>query len=70
MKVLVRRGEKRCNKCLEWWPADTEFFYKNKAGLHQWCKACIYAERRKRRLVRGFWDDGKRGKSNGNVETQ
>jgi hypothetical protein len=35
--------EKRCGKCKEWWPADTEFFYpkaSTSGGLHDWCKAC------------------------------
>lgn len=38
--------EKRCNKCDEHWPADTEFFYRQAGrpdGLGSICKAC-YAE--------------------------
>ena len=38
--------EKRCNKCDEFWPADTEFFYRQAGrpdGLGSICKAC-YAE--------------------------
>jgi hypothetical protein len=33
---------KRCSRCKEYWPADTEFFYsvKDDDGLNQWCKAC------------------------------
>lgn len=33
---------KRCSRCKDYWPADTEFFYSVKAGdgLNQWCKAC------------------------------
>jgi hypothetical protein len=33
---------KRCSRCREYWPADTEFFYTKKGtdGLHDWCKAC------------------------------
>lgn len=40
--------EKRCNKCNEYWPADTEFFYSNEGkgdGLSGYCKAC-YIENR------------------------
>ena len=35
--------EKLCIKCMDWWPADTEFFYadpKGAAGLYLYCKAC------------------------------
>ncbi len=35
--------EKRCSKCAEYWPADTEFFHPsslNTDGLNYWCKAC------------------------------
>lgn len=39
--------EQQCIKCLEWWPADEEFYYPNFAT----CKACYlevkYAKRRK-----------------------
>ncbi len=40
--------EKRCNKCLEYWPADSEFFYascRRPDGLIETCKAC-YQENR------------------------
>ncbi|WP_312905440.1 hypothetical protein [Stutzerimonas nitrititolerans] len=36
--------EKLCVRCLEYWPADTEFFYRHarKAdGLENTCKACL-----------------------------
>jgi len=36
--------EKLCVRCLEYWPADTEFFYRHarKAdGLESACKACL-----------------------------
>lgn len=33
--------EKMCTRCKEYWPADTEFFYKSGDGLHTWCKACV-----------------------------
>lgn len=35
--------QKRCIRCLDHWPADTEFFYasaKCTDGLSGWCKAC------------------------------
>lgn len=37
--------EKRCSTCLEYWPADEEFFHKGKSrsgndGLHTMCRDC------------------------------
>jgi len=35
--------EKRCRGCNEYWPADTEFFYRHSTGadgLQSYCKAC------------------------------
>jgi len=35
--------EKRCRGCNEYWPADTEFFYRDRGGgdgLQSYCKAC------------------------------
>ena len=32
--------EKRCSKCGDWWPADSEFFHRNGKSLSSWCKAC------------------------------
>lgn len=43
--------EKRCPRCNEYWPADTDFFYSQKGkkdGLHDWCKACYTAWREAR----------------------
>lgn len=40
--------EKRCSKCREYWPADSEFFYASRGepdGLIHTCKAC-YQENR------------------------
>jgi hypothetical protein len=40
--------EKRCARCMDYWPADEEFFYTGRAypdGLHCFCKAC-YVEKR------------------------
>lgn len=40
--------EKRCSRCKEYWPADSEFFYSNSGkgdGLNEHCKAC-YIENR------------------------
>lgn len=33
---------KRCARCRDYWPADTEFFYSVKVGdgINTWCKAC------------------------------
>ncbi len=43
--------EQQCIECLEWWPADEEFYYKNFAR----CKACYlgakYAKRRSERKL-------------------
>ena len=39
---------KQCPICKEWWPADTEFFYKasdRKDGLHSYCRACFLEKR-------------------------
>lgn len=38
---------KRCSKCLDYWPADTEFFFSVKEGdgLHCQCKACYHEGR-------------------------
>lgn len=35
--------EKRCPKCKEHWPADTQFYHScpsSTDGLQNWCKAC------------------------------
>ena len=37
--------EKLCVRCNEWWPADTEFFFRcarTKDGLGYSCKACFF----------------------------
>ena len=42
--------EKRCTKCSEWLPADTEFFYpSNRGGLHPWCAFCYREDRKAKR---------------------
>ncbi|WP_281687593.1 hypothetical protein [Pseudomonas citronellolis] len=53
--------EQLCSKCDEYWPADTDFFFKAPNGkLQAYCKACYYempsmqkrlAARSKRRTV-------------------
>lgn len=42
--------EKRCACCLDFWPADSEFFFRTTRndGLHSYCKAC-YATKDVRR---------------------
>lgn len=32
--------ERRCTKCNEYWPEDSEFFYSSKGKIQQPCKAC------------------------------
>ena len=32
--------EKRCGKCREYWPADTEFFYAQCGELSSYCRSC------------------------------
>ncbi len=43
-KMINNTDYKRCNRCKEWLPATTEYFYKNKAngidGLFPYCKKC------------------------------
>jgi len=45
--------EKFCPRCAEWWPATSEFFYRN-AGknppLHSYCKSCTVDWQRERGL--------------------
>ncbi len=44
--------EKRCAKCNEYWPADTQFYHSKpsgKDGLQDWCKACYGTWDRERR---------------------
>jgi len=46
VQMLEEAPEKLCKKCDEYWPADSEFFYRQAAkpdGLSDICKAC-YAE--------------------------
>jgi hypothetical protein len=43
MPAQVSTNEKRCRKCGEFWPADTQFYSPDssaKDGLHGQCKAC------------------------------
>jgi hypothetical protein len=44
--VLTECGpEKQCTRCMDFWPADTEFFYlsgpRSDRRLHSWCIACF-----------------------------
>jgi hypothetical protein len=37
--------ERRCSRCHDYWPADSEFFFSNKGksdGLNDYCKACYH----------------------------
>lgn len=50
VREALEGTEKFCTKCVEWWPADGEFWYPSKEGvLGLWycCKAC-YKENDKR----------------------
>jgi len=39
--------EKRCCKCMAWFPATREHFHSHgKAGLHSTCKTCVCADRK------------------------
>lgn len=43
--------EKQCTHCLEWWPADGEFFHNaqhESSRLHPWCRDCCGQARRDR----------------------
>lgn len=45
--------EKRCTRCDEWWPADSEFFPRYPSGnLRGICRACALAADRKRQEAR------------------
>lgn len=47
--------ERKCSKCGEWWPHDTEFYYADAdglGGLTSRCRAC-FAERYGRETKRG-----------------
>jgi hypothetical protein len=33
--------EKECARCHELWPADEEFFHKNRGAFHAYCRACV-----------------------------
>lgn len=49
--------ELQCSCCKKYYPADLEFFYKEKKskwGLHSWCKAC-YEENPKQIAKRRRW---------------
>jgi hypothetical protein len=39
--------EKRCSKCLCFWPMDTEYWFPSKTpdGLFPWCRACYIGQR-------------------------
>lgn len=46
--------EKRCSKCGDMWPADTEFFHSDKGTgdqLFAWCVACVQENRIARRAA-------------------
>lgn len=45
VRETIDGTEKLCTKCVEWWPADGEFFFTDKEGilgLLYCCKACYY----------------------------
>lgn len=43
LRAGIDGQEKFCTRCVEWWPADTDFFFSDpegQAGLFYCCKAC------------------------------
>lgn len=40
---ITELGQERCcSKCGEWWPDDTEFFFRTRGRTCSPCKACYY----------------------------
>ena len=42
--------QKRCTRCGDWWPPDTDFWFlvtkaRGRRTLHSWCRACNYEAR-------------------------
>lgn len=33
--------ERRCTRCKDYWPEDTQFFHRHGKGFHSYCIACI-----------------------------
>jgi hypothetical protein len=52
-RPLVANGQKRCNKCLNWYPNTIEYFSGNKKnkrdGLRPECKNCVNAQTKLRK---------------------
>lgn len=45
LRTSAEGPEKLCTRCMEWWPADGEFFHSDPtgaAGLFFCCKACYW----------------------------
>jgi hypothetical protein len=50
-RVKVINGEAECYSCGEFYPLDSEFFYRNaqnKSGYRHQCKSCVSIERKLR----------------------
>lgn len=49
LMTLTNAGlEKRCARCKQHWPFDTEFFFANRSardGVSDWCRACYFENR-------------------------
>lgn len=44
IKEKIKGDKKLCTKCLKWFPATLEYFFKsseNSTGFNSWCKNCI-----------------------------
>ncbi|MFY1879920.1 hypothetical protein ACOTCJ_13750 [Achromobacter xylosoxidans] len=45
LKIETELGtEIQCSRCMDFWPADREFFYTARGKLHPWCKACYLSD--------------------------
>lgn len=63
MQMSIVGLEKRCPRCKEFWPFDTEYFFANAGvtdGLFQWCRACSTEHR---------WPNGRTASTRQGVST-
>jgi hypothetical protein len=43
--------ERQCQRCLDWWPKDEEFFFFQDGNVQGHCKACCAELRQERRVA-------------------